>query len=66
MEHIRYGERGEGSLYRKPSGIWYSVLSVAGKQREFSTKQTDLRLAKRFHWAKLDGAPDRRHVDEGH
>jgi integrase len=55
LEKVPYGQRGQGTLIRvsdRPN--WFSVLWVRGKQMEFSTGTTDLKLAKKFHKAKLE------------
>ncbi|MCI0656501.1 MAG: hypothetical protein L0170_05455, partial [Acidobacteria bacterium] len=54
-ETVKYGERGQGSLTRAGEGeTWYSILSVNGKQMEFSTKTADLKEARTFHKGKLE------------
>lgn len=55
IEKVPYGERGHGSLVRlqnRPN--WFSILWHHGRQHEFSTHTPDLKLARRFHKAKLE------------
>ena len=60
--HIRYGERGEGSLYLyEGNPNWYSVMSVNGRQIEQSTRTNDLKKARAFHRAQLEAKVLDRH-----
>ena len=60
--HVRYGERGEGSLYLfEGNPNWYSVISVNGKQVEQSTKTNDLKKFRAFHRARLEAKVLDRH-----
>ena len=55
LEKVPYGERGQGTLVRlegRPN--WFSILWANGKQVEFSTGTDDLKLARKFHKAKLE------------
>jgi len=55
VEKVTYGERGQGTLVRlegRPN--WFSILWANGKQVEFSTGTDDLKLARKFHKAKLE------------
>jgi hypothetical protein len=55
IEKVPFGERGQGTLVRlqgRPN--WFSILWHAGRQVEFSTGTADLKLARKFHKAKLE------------
>ena len=55
VEKVPYGERGQGTLVRlegRPN--WFSILWHAGRQVEFSTGTDELKLARKFHKAKLE------------
>jgi len=55
IEKVPYGARGQGTLRRlegRPN--WFSTLWANGKQVEFSTGTEDLKLARKFHKAKLE------------
>jgi hypothetical protein len=55
IEKVPYGERSQGTLVRlegRPN--WFSILWHAGRQVEFSTGTDDLKLARKFHKAKLE------------
>ena len=55
IEKVTVGKRGDGSLIRvEGQPNWFSLICVRGKQHEISTGTSDLKLAKRFHWQKLD------------
>jgi len=54
-QRVRYGSRGQGSLIKfAGSAMWFSYYFHAGTEHCESTKQSDLKLARRVHKRILD------------